>query len=392
MIAGQPDAPGAPKGAPSAGRTGRRKKRRRSRLRHRTELALFRIAATGLALLPRSSGRKALRGMTRLVFSLLPARRRILRANLTAAFPEKTREEIAAIAGRSLETFADSLADFLETARLTREDLLARVSVAGQENLSSARARGRGVFLLSAHFGSWEIGALVAGLLGEPISPVARPLDNPLLEEELDSLRRRFGNRPISKRDAAKEILRAMSRNETVAILIDQNVLAREAVFVPFFDRPAATTPSLARIQLRTGAAVVPVFTWPLGDGRYRLEFEKAILPDEFDGPHVDRDERVRRATARYMEVTEAAIRKDPAAWLWIHDRWKTKPPVPGPESRREESREVTGSGSRREESPEVTEGGASRRGNANAARDQASGRAGHREPLADRESEIPSK
>ncbi|HMA18998.1 MAG TPA: lysophospholipid acyltransferase family protein, partial [Thermoanaerobaculia bacterium] len=238
-----------------------------------------------------------------------------------------------------------------------------------------ARARGRGVFLLSAHFGSWEVGALVAGLLGEPISPVARPLDNPLLEEDLDSLRRRFGNRPISKRDAAKELLRAMSRNETVAILIDQNVLAREAVFVPFFDRPAATTPSLARIQLKTGATVVPVFTWPRREGGYRLEFERPILPEEFGGADVPRDERVERATARYMKVTEDAIRKDPAAWLWIHNRWKTKPPS-----------------SRREESPEVIEGGASRRGNPNAARDQASGRAGHREPLADRESEIPSK
>jgi KDO2-lipid IV(A) lauroyltransferase len=121
-----------------------------------------------------------------------------------------------------------------------------------------------------------------------------------------------------------------MSRNETVAILVDQNVLPREAVFVPFFGRPAATTPSLARIQLKTGAAVVPVFTWPEGDGRYRLEFETPILPEEFahNGPGVpDRDERVRRATARYMEVTEAAIRRDPAAWLWIHDRWKTRPP-----------------------------------------------------------------
>ncbi|HLN81471.1 MAG TPA: lysophospholipid acyltransferase family protein [Thermoanaerobaculia bacterium] len=369
MKATQPDAVGAPADASTAGAGRRRRKRRRSELRHRAELALFRIAATGLAVLPRSSGRRTLRGVTRLAFALLPARRRILSANLTAAFPEKTRGEIAAIGQRSLDGFANALADFLETARLTREDLLAHVTVAGEENLRSARARGRGVFLLSAHFGSWEIGALVAGLLGEPISPVARPLDNPLLEEELDSLRRRFGNRPISKRDAAKELLRAMSRNETVAILIDQNVLPREAVFVPFFDRPAATTPSLARIQLKTGAAVVPVFTWPRGEGEYRLEFERPILPEDFGGAEIPRDERVWRATARYMEVTEEAIRKDPAAWLWIHDRWKTKPPE-------EDAR------SRREESPEVIEGGASRRGSASAARDQASGRAGSGEPL----------
>ena len=353
--------------------------------------------------MPRSIGRRALRGLTRVAFSFLQARRRILSANLAAAFPEKSEREIADIAGRSLDVFANSLADFLETSRLTPEDLLARVAVVGEENLRSARARGRGVFLLSAHFGSWEVGALVAGLLGEPISPVARPLDNPLLEEDLDSLRRRFGNRPISKRDAAKELLRAMSRNETVAILIDQNVLAREAVFVPFFDRPAATTPSLARIQLKTGAAVVPVFTWPRREGGYRLEFERPILPEEFGGADVPRDERVERATARYMKVTEDAIRKDPAAWLWIHNRWKTKPPssrreespevTEGSGSRREESPEVTeGSGSRREESPEVIEGGASRRGSASAARDQALGRGRPAEPSADGASRNPSK
>lgn len=312
----------------------RRRKRRRSALRQRIELALFRIAAGGLSRLPRSGARRILRSVTKGVFALLPSRRRILSANLTEAFPEKTTAEIASIAERSLEGFAAALVDFLETARLTREDLLSRVTVVGEQNLRDARSRGKGVFLLSAHFGSWEIGALVAGLLGEPIAPVARPLDNPLLEEELDRRRRRFGNRPIAKREAAKELLRAMSRNETVAILVDQNVLAREAVFVPFFGRPAATTPSLARIQLRTGAAVVPVFTWPEGDGRYRLVFEPPILPEEFEDGRLDRDDTVRRATARYMAVTEAAIRKDPAAWLWIHDRWKTKPPDEASSSR----------------------------------------------------------
>jgi KDO2-lipid IV(A) lauroyltransferase len=316
----------SPDGRSARGARGRR--RHRSALRQQAELALFRIAAAGLTLLPRAGARRSLRGVAKAVLRLLPSRRRILSANLAAAFPEKSPEEIASIGQRSLEGFATTLVDFLETARLTREDLLSHVAVVGEEHLRDARARGKGVFLLSAHLGNWEIGALVAGLLGEAIAPVARPLDNPLLEEELDLLRRRFGNRPIAKREAAKELLRAMSRNETVAILVDQNVLAREAVFVPFFGRPAATTPSLARIQLKTGAAVVPVFTWPLGEGRYRLEFEPPILAEEFEDPRVDRDERVRRATARYTAVTEAAIRKDPAAWLWIHDRWKTKPPA----------------------------------------------------------------
>jgi Kdo2-lipid IVA lauroyltransferase/acyltransferase len=315
--------PALPEPVPAAPRSSRK---RRSALRDRAELLLFRLAAGGLALLPPAAARRAGKAAARAAFSLLSSRRRILVANLAAAFPDASAEKIASIAAASIDGFASALVDFLETGRMSRDDLLSRVDIVGEENLRAARARGKGVFLLSAHFGSWEIGALAAGLLGEPIAPVVRPLDNPLLEEELGRLRRRFGNRPVPKKQATRELLRAMARNETVAILVDQNVLPREAVFVPFFGRPAATTPSLALLQLKTGAAVVPVFTWPKADGRYRLAFEPPILPEEFGGAAVERGERVRRATARYMAVTEAAVRKDPAAWLWVHNRWKTQP------------------------------------------------------------------
>lgn len=317
----------------------RKRKRRRSALRHHAELALFRLATGALLLLPPRAARRAAGAAARLSLVIGSSRRRILLGNLAAAFPEKSREEVEDIARRSVEGFAAGLVDFLETGRLSAEELRARVSIVGQEHLADARARGRGVFLLSAHFGSWEIAALACGLMGEPIALLVRTLDNPLLEGDLSRLRRRFGNRPIPKKEAARELLRAMARNESVAILVDQNVIPREAIFVPFFGRLAATTPALALLHLKTGASVVPVFMWPEAAGRYRMEFERPILAEEFGGPEVDRDERVRRATARYMAVIEAAIRRAPEAWLWIHDRWKSRPPgepgtdVPGPES-----------------------------------------------------------
>ena len=197
--------------------------------------------------------------------------------------------------------------------------------MAGAENLHEARARGRGVFLLSAHFGSWELGAIRAGMLGEPIASVVRPLDNALLEGELARRRTRFGNRLIRKKDAAREILRELRHGGTVAILIDQNVLPGEGIFVPFFGRLAATSPSLALLQLKTDAAVVPVFTWPLGGGRYRLEFEKPVLAEHFD-PSAAREERVRLATGRYMAVTETAVRRDPPPRRWMHNPGRTRP------------------------------------------------------------------
>jgi KDO2-lipid IV(A) lauroyltransferase len=303
----------------------RPRKKHRSPARHAVEHFAFQFLVGSIRLLPRKAAAALLAKIAWLLLAASRSRRRILLQNLVRAYPEKPRSEIARIARGSVENAARALLDFLEASDGDRATLQSRVEVSGEEHLRAARARGKGVFLLSAHFGSWEIGAMVAGLLGEPIAPVVRPLDNPLLEAELNRRRTRFGNRVITKRDAARELLRAMRRNETVAILVDQNVLPQEAVFVPFFGRLAATTPSLALLQLKTDAAVVPVFTWPLGAGRYRLGFEEPILPVEED--QAPRAERVRRLTERYMQVTEEAIRRDPTAWLWLHDRWKTRPP-----------------------------------------------------------------
>ena len=255
-----------------------------------------------------------------------PQRRRVSTRNLRRAFPEKTPDEIERLARDSAGSFGATFMDFLEISRLDEGAIRARVSIVGREHYDSARALRRGVLLMSAHIGGWELGAMLAGVLGEPVAPIVRPLDNPLLERELVRLRTRFGNRLIGKRDAARDILKALRNDEAVAILIDQNVIAREGVFVPFFGRLAATSPSLALFQLKTDAPVVPVFVWPEAGGRYRVELEPAILAEEFRGDGIERDESVRRATARYTAVTEAAIRRDPAAWLWMHDRWRTRP------------------------------------------------------------------
>ncbi len=294
-------------------------------LRHRFERALVRGALGVLALLPEGSATGFGRGAARLYFLFARSRRRILRENLARAFPDKAPSEINRIEKACVENLGAAFMEFVESANLSREDVLSRVTLSGEENYAFARARGKGVFLLSAHFGSWELGAIRAGLITEPIASVVRPLDNPLLEGDLEYRRTRLGNRVIRKKEAAREILRAIRGGQTVAILVDQNVVAEEAVFVPFFGRPAATTPSLALLQMKTDAAVVPVFTWPLGGGRYRLQFEKPILAEEFAAAG-GREQRVLAATARYMAVTEQAIRGDPGAWLWMHNRWRTQP------------------------------------------------------------------
>ncbi len=298
----------------------------RSAARNLAELAAFRAGAGLLSLMPRRAAAAFGGWLVRVYARIGASRRRILRANLRAAFPEKGEAELDALAGASADWLGRAFVEFLQVSRMSEADIRARVRVSGEEHLAAARARGRGVFLLSAHFGGWELGAIRAGLIAEPIAPVVRPLDNPHLERELARRRTRFGNRLIAKRDAARDVLRTLREGGTVAILVDQNVLPQEAVFVPFFGRLAATTPALALFQLKTDAAVVPAFVWPEGAGRYRLALGPPILAGEFRSEGGGRDEAVRRATARYMEVTEEVIRAKPEAWLWMHNRWRTRP------------------------------------------------------------------
>lgn len=291
--------------------------------RHRAENAAIRATMAALSLLSDRRRGSLGRFAARAYFRAGKSRRDIAFRNLALAFPDWTAAQIEAAALKCAESFGTVLFDFLAATRLSREELLSAVRMDGADRYRAAAERGKGVFLLSAHFGNWEIGALAAGLLEKPIASVVRPLDNPYLDAELQALRGRFGNRTIAKKKAAREILREIRRGETVAILIDQNVLAREAVFVPFFGRLAATSPALAQFQLKTDAAVVPVFCRPQGEGRYRLGFEEPILLGDLPEP----SRTVEALTALYTRVTERVVRAEPHLWLWMHNRWRTRPP-----------------------------------------------------------------
>src|SRR5262249_5493212 len=154
----------------------------------------FLLVAGVLRILPKGAGAAVGRRTAPLLLGLSRRRRRLLLENLARAFPDASRDEIRRIARTSIENLGAAFFEFLEVSRWTEQDVRARLTYEGVENLAAARARGRGVILLSAHFGSWEVGALAAGLLGEPISSVVRPLDNPKLEAELTRRRMRFGN------------------------------------------------------------------------------------------------------------------------------------------------------------------------------------------------------
>ena len=179
---------------------------------------------------------------------------------------------------------------------------------------------GAGCFFLTAHIGSWEVAALVTGLKVEAgLSVVNRPLDNPLLEAELDRLRRLYGNHVFGKHNIVREMLTQLKKGGGVGILIDQRVHDDQGVEVPFFGHPAWTPRILARMASKTGAPVVPTFALRDRPGYYRLRYDEPLVVDSFSEDELE----VVPLTTRYMTILEAAIRENPDQWLWYHDRWK---------------------------------------------------------------------
>jgi KDO2-lipid IV(A) lauroyltransferase len=152
---------------------------------------------------------------------------------------------------------------------------------------------------------------------------VVREIDNPRVERLISNYRTRGGNAPVSRRNASRDILKALRNNETVGILMDQNTVREEGVFADFFDIPAATTPAVATFALRTGAAVIPGFLiWDEALQKHRLRFDPALELIQTG----DRASDILENTKMFNRVLEGYVRKNPDQWLWIHRRWKTRP------------------------------------------------------------------
>jgi KDO2-lipid IV(A) lauroyltransferase len=238
--------------------------------------------------------------------------------NLAMALPEKSAGEHRRIADGVFDSIARMLVCFAKFPQIGHAHLSEWAAFDGYEHFEAARGRGRGVLLATAHLGNWELGALAHGLRGEPMDVVVRPLDNPWIDRLVARRRTLCGNRVIEKRDAARTIFKALAANRTVGILIDQNSSVDQGVFVDFFGIPACAGTGFARIAARSGAAVIPAFAlWSEAEGRYVVRYSPAV---EMTGA-ADED------TARLQKRLEAAIRETPEQWLWIHRRWKTRPP-----------------------------------------------------------------
>ena len=276
------------------------------------------LVKTVVRLLPMAVVRACGRAIGRLAYAVDRTRRQVAVQNLAQAFPGRPEAEHRELAKAMFAHFGALLLELLKFGGCSPEQMLALSETEGEERVRLAHQQGRGVLFFTGHFGYWEIHAIAHALRLDPISVLARPLDNPRLHDMLEQIRTRTGNTVIYRQGAVRRMLRDLASNKGIAVLIDQHLHSPDAVYVDFFRRPAATTSALAALALRTGAPVIPVFALPLPGGRYRFVYEHPVDP-----PRAETADAVREFTQRCTDVLEMYVRRHPDLWLWMHRRWR---------------------------------------------------------------------
>ncbi len=292
-------------------------------IRARAEARLVAAILGGLGRLPRPWARRLGIGLAALLAAALPRLRRVGMENLARAFPELPRRARRRLLWGCVANLGRLLGEFAQLPKLHSGNIAELVEYEGFEHFEAARAQGRGVIFFTGHLGAWELSAYAHALYGHPLTILARPIDNPLVEALVARYRAGSGNRVLSKHRDLRALVSSLRRGETVGILADVHVQPRHGVFCQFFGRPACTSPLVARLARRTGAAVIPGYlVWDAARGRHRLIFEAAVplartADESFD---------VKENTARLTRRWEAIVRRYPDQWLWIHRRWKSQP------------------------------------------------------------------
>lgn len=260
--------------------------------------------------------------MGRFAFSLASGLRRTGIRNLELAFPEKSPAEREAIVKSTFISLGRTLGIFSQFATKSSKSLQQLFEIEGLEHLAAAESQGNGVVLYTGHLGAWELTAFSLSLVNHPLSFLVRRIDNDLVEQLIDKSRQRFGNKTLDKLSAARSMVKILRSGERLGLLLDLNTLDEEAIFVDFFGVPASTNFMVAKLALRTKSPIVPIFApWDEAKQKYVVRLFPAIKPAG------DSDEDVRSLTTHLTRTIEDQIREHPGQWLWIHKRWKTRPP-----------------------------------------------------------------
>lgn len=294
------------------------------RIRYTFEYLIYRQLSAAANILPRGMALAFGALLGRLCGRLFSKRRRLAERNMQLAMPELCPEVVRGEMTAMFQHLGMLAMDILRLKFFHAEPRLSRYfEFENLERLQKAHAEGKGVLILTGHLGNWEAGSCFLPRLGFPTAFIAKRMKNPQMDAFIRSAREQGGAEMIDAKRGARRILKALGEGKVVCVLLDQH--NREGVIADFFGRPARTSSVMVQLAMKTGAPVVPAFTVRGADNRYTTSFGEALSFARSSDP-----ESIRSSTQQCNDVIEAAVRRHPAQWFWLHNRWKNSPAATG--------------------------------------------------------------
>ncbi|HEX8287839.1 MAG TPA: lysophospholipid acyltransferase family protein [Pyrinomonadaceae bacterium] len=299
--------------------------KKRSNLQNKSELLAVRSLLGAIGALPLETSMRFGKSVGVFLAKRFPRLQKTARRNLKIAMPELSDEEKEKIVRGTFKSLGRHLGFVSHFRKFKHEDIRNLVEVVGkEENFDPAYEKGKGVLFFTGHFGSWEVFNLLPPAFGFGMNILVRRIDNPLVENFVDKMRTRFGSVTLDKTRSARKMFRVLENGELLGILADLNVQEKEGVFVDFFGIRSSTTTSIAKLALKTGAAVLPAFAvWEESKRKYVVYLEPPIEYEKTGDDEAD----ILNLTQKITNVIEKYVRLYPEQWLWIHKRWNTRPP-----------------------------------------------------------------
>ena len=300
---------------------------KKSKLQTWAEYSVVSLLLGFLGVLPRKLAIALSIGLARLGHRLLGSLRKTGMRTLAIAYPEMTDDERTRILRGTFESLGRVLGEVSQFPKYSKDRMASMVDFTFDEYTrglyKQIKLEKRGVLITTGHLGNWELLVQTFAAWHEPMSYLARPIDNPLIEDLTVAIRTKFGNTPLNKTNSARTAIRLLREGQIVGVLADVNAHPKEGVFVPFFDVQACTTAGPATLAIRTNSLLFPIFcVYDHQASKYKIVHGKAVEPANTG----DRDADIVATTAAYTAEIEKIIRQYPEQWLWIHKRWKTRP------------------------------------------------------------------
>ncbi len=293
-------------------------------IKYRAEYLALRIFSALVRCLPRQTALALGQTVGWLLLWVLRSRYRLAKENMSIALPELSAAAIEKNVRKNFEHIGICGVEMLrlDMFKSGGDDLQRYFELLDLHHLEDAIALKKGVIILTAHLGFWEIGQFVFPELGIPFDVVAKPMKNPLSDHFFEELRTSFGTGVINSRKGARRILKSLQEQRVVGILLDQHISPPGSVVTEFFGRKAYTTSAITTLAMKYQIPIVPLFCLRQKDNRYKVWAEPMLILSD------DGKDSLAENTQNLTDIIEVAIRKDVTQWFWMHKRWRVKPDI----------------------------------------------------------------